>query len=321
VGQGGVKENTMANNVNDLFCDLLYRLREAPTQHSRNGMVRTLEDPILFQMRRPYERVLFCPQRRANPYFHVMETVWMFAGQNEVDWLLPFNRRMNEYANEGIINGAYGHRWLYYFHRNQIGSVVRELQRDPGSRQAVIGMYDPNIDFHDHWRDRPCNTHIYFRKRGHHLDMTVCNRSNDVVWGACGANAVHLTYLHELVAAGLKCFIGRYNVMSNNLHIYQHHWDLLRNPQSHDKYRERDLFTVPLIGDKDNVMEFLNECEMFIKYDQEITYSNRWLETVAKPMYGHYMSRLNGDKYSYDIEETEDDAWALAEHLWREWHD
>ena len=49
-------------------------------------------------------------------------------------------------------------------------------------------------------KDLPCNTHVYFSIREGFLDMTVCNRSNDLIWGCCGANAVHMSFLQEYVA-------------------------------------------------------------------------------------------------------------------------
>ena len=213
-----------ANNVNDWYTDVLYKMRQAPVEHSRNGRARTCQEPQLFTIRNPSERVLFNPERNYNPYLHVMETVWMFAGSNKVDFLLPFSKQMGAYAEkDGAINGAYGHRWRQHFGRDQITGVIQELRRDPKSRQAVVGMYDPTQDWKQHWNDRPCNTHLYFRKVDGKLDMTVCNRSNDAVWGMCGANAVHMTYLQELVAAGLRCPVGKYHVMTNNLHLYEHH--------------------------------------------------------------------------------------------------
>ncbi len=312
----------MADNVNGLFADLLYRLRDCPIEESRNGMVRAVQEPIVFGVNNPHERVLFNPMRKSNPYFHVMETVWMFAGEDDAKWLEPFNRNIMSYAEaNGRIHGAYGHRWRNRWHRDQIAGVVRQLKRDPNTRQAVIAMWDSIEDYHIHWKDRPCNTHIYFRQVNGRLDMTICNRSNDVVWGACGANIVHMSYLHELVATASRLPMGKYRVMCNNLHIYQHHWPMLDNPLSYNIYDAQDLFTMPVLEpERQDLQEFLNECEQFIKYTDEIEYKSRWLEHVAKPMYNHYQSRLNGDYHSYDIEETQDDAWALAEKYWREWH-
>ena len=37
-------------------------------------------------------------------------------------------------------------------------------------------------------KDVPCNTHAYFAINAEgSLDLTVCNRSNDLVWGCLGA--------------------------------------------------------------------------------------------------------------------------------------
>ena len=59
-------------------------------------------------------------------------------------------------------------------------------------------------------KDLPCNTHVYFSIRDGFLDMTVCNRSNDLIWGCCGANAVHMSYLQEYVAIMCGVDIGFY---------------------------------------------------------------------------------------------------------------
>ena len=231
----------MADNVNDLFQDLLYKVRaEGNLQETRNGKAYSMKTPTLFSMRYPDERVLFHPERKANPYFHVMETVWMFAGSKDVEWLQQFNKGIARYADsDGTINGAYGHRWLHHFGVDQIRNAINELNRDPDTRQAVIVMYDPSTDYLPHYNDRPCNTNIYFRKREDRLDMTICNRSNDIVWGACGANAVHMSYLHELVAASTNLRQGTYYVMSNNLHIYEPHWHFLDHPLCVDLYGAR----------------------------------------------------------------------------------
>jgi hypothetical protein len=52
------------------------------------------------------------------------------------------------------------------------------------------------------------------------LDITVTNRSNDLVWGLLGANYVHFSVLQEYVAARLGVAVGKYHHFSNNLHAY-----------------------------------------------------------------------------------------------------
>jgi len=316
----------MADNVNDLFTDLLYKVRtEGVKEETRNGPVLTIPHPTLFSMENPRRRVLFNPERKANPYFHVMETVWMFAGSDSVEWLKQFNQGMLNYAEpNGLVNGAYGSRWRKHFKVDQIENVVRELQRDQNSRQAVISMYDPTRDYLSHWKDRPCNTTIYFRTNQHgNLDMTICNRSNDLVWGACGANAVHMSYLQELVASAVGMNVGRYYVMSNNLHLYEPHWGLLESPQTYDRYTNTSECTnlYPLLGWGEDYETLLQECEVFTKYETNHDYHSNWINNVVIPMYEHYMCRLNGDYSSYDVFETLDDAWCQAERDWRSWND
>lgn len=310
----------MAHNVNDLYSDLLMRLRECPEEQTRNGPVKSIRRPSIWSMRNPLERVLFNPQRKANPYFHIMETVWMLAGENKVDFLLPFNANMDMYANDGIVNGAYGHRWRNHFYRDQIIGVINELTRDIDSRQAVMVMYDPKIDYQVNWKDRPCNTHIYFRTVGGTLDMTVCNRSNDAVWGLAGANAVHMTYLQELIARTLRVPVGTYYVMTNNLHIYQQHWPLMHNPMGPDEYKRGDIIPLPMLLPKEDINDLLYECEQFVASDGDFPCQINWLRNTVSPMYQSYMCRKNGDYDTFDLDLIEADDWRLACKLWSDLH-
>ena len=50
--------------------------------------------------------------------------------------------------------------------------------------------------------------------------MTVSNRSNDIIWGTFGANAVHMSMLHEYVASALMLHVGKYTQISDSFHAY-----------------------------------------------------------------------------------------------------
>jgi len=311
----------LVRNVNNLWEDLRWRVKlEGKVQQSRNGKVIALQAPMLFGVKFPMERVLFCPHRQANPYLHVMEALWMLGGGQHVGFLSQFSKNMMNYAEPDtlLINGAYGHRWRRHFGRDQLMGVIRELQGNHESRQAVVAMYDPTVDWQSKWRDRPCNTHIYFRVREGKLDMTVCNRSNDLVWGACGANFVHMTYMQEFLAAALNLRVGRYWVMTNNLHVYEPHFHLLESIGNHD-----DLYPCtaePVFQGEQSPWEFLEECRLFLDHEDEGSYRSPWINRVVIPMFQHYICRKNGDKDTYDTNETEDPAWQQAENLWRTWH-
>ena len=209
-------------------------------QPSRDGPVLTMPVPVTTFYHAPTERVMFDPGRDANPFFHLFESMWMLSGSNDGKWLDnwvgDFSERFGQ--PDGRIWGAYGHRWREHFEDNwedesgdtdrldQIDAAINILSSNPNSRQVVIGMWDPGSDMRapPDVKDRPCNLSICLRVRerlgDQQLDMTVMCRSNDIVWGAYGANAVHMSILQEYVATALGMRVGYYWQVSNDFHIY-----------------------------------------------------------------------------------------------------
>lgn len=209
-------------------------------EESRAGKVRVIPTPVMTVTRCPQQRVLFSDLRDANPFFHLYEAVWMLSGRSDA---APLNRFVKDFGSQygekdGTVHGAYGHRWRRDFGFDQLNAVVEKLKKDRGTRQAVIQMWDcdvgANNDLQGQWNDRPCNTHIYLRIREEKmlldadnipgnlplLDMTVCCRSNDAMWGCHGANAVHFSILQEYIAARVGVVVGHLYQLSNNYHIY-----------------------------------------------------------------------------------------------------
>ncbi len=202
---------------------------------SRNGTVRFFDGPVTTTYRLPTERVMFWPDRDANPFFHLMEGLWMLAGRNDLAFVTKFVKRMASFSDDGrTLHGAYGFRWRHHFGYNQVVNAIQRLRADPTDRRVVISMWDGLIDTakaEDGGRDVPCNTHIYvcMNQVTGHLDITVCCRSNDIVWGAYGANAVHFSMLHEFIASAVGVPVGRYHQVSNNLHVYDDVWQQVRS--------------------------------------------------------------------------------------------
>lgn len=317
-----------ANNVPQAYTEAIIKLRTCGEEEmSRNGPVITSQDPVLLQIQRPTERVLFDKVRNANPFFHVMEFVWMMAGENDVRWIEQFNKRFREYADPGtdVIHAGYGHRWIKHFGRNQIQAVGDLLRLEPNTRRAVIVMWDPRVDLSSH-NDLPCNTQIMFRVvtsnievGGGMLDMTVINRSNDLIWGMLGANAVHMTYLHELVAyiAGFR--VGLYKVFTNNLHIYKNmpNFDNIwatRVPE--DDYRRLGVEPTPLLQRDETYPMLVQDCVELMDLDGECNSDfvprTFWVANVAWPMYEAYMERLRGNDGMNHVSEIQATDWRLA---------
>lgn len=224
-----------ANHVDHALFEMMRLLNShGIKKDSRNGEVLELEDPVTTKYKCPKHRVLFSPERDANPFFHLIEALWMLAGRRDVEIPAYYVKGMRKYSDDGVtLHGAYGYRWREHFGFDQLTEVVRRLKKDPNDRQCVISMWDPTpVEEYHHlgandllgdWADRPCNTHIYLRVNGHfnkYLDMTVCCRSNDSIFGAAGANSVHFSVLQEYLAARIGVFVGQMYQVSNNLHAY-----------------------------------------------------------------------------------------------------
>lgn len=240
-----------ARNVNDAFSEATWKINVwGVEEDSRNGKCLVATEPVLTCYSKPLERMLWEPKRDANPFFHVMEAMWMLAGRNDVESVSKYARQIAEYSDDGVtLNGAYGYRWRNHFEHDQIDWVIKHLKAQPNSRRAVLGMWDPMEDppAIDHGSsDVPCNTHAYFRVNQGRLNMTVCCRSNDIVWGCYGTNAVHMSYLMEYVACALGVMVGRYYQFSNNWHMYERHYWLLKTTTEIDWYSVGMYHMTPL---------------------------------------------------------------------------
>lgn len=232
---------------------------------TRNGEALVLPGPCTTVYRKPTERVLFYPERDANPFFHFMEGLWLLAGRDDVAYLAKYVKRIETFSDDGVtLRGSYGRRWLYPY--DQLETIIRLLTDYPRSRRAVLSMWRDEIDLcaDEHMKDVPCNLNILFwRAEGEdreRLHMTVTCRSNDIIWGAYGANAVHFSMLQEYMAARLGCDVGYYWQVSNNYHAYT---DVLRKvgrtPRGLNYYVQGLVEPYPMVADPTTWMQCLEE--------------------------------------------------------------
>lgn len=207
--------------------------------HSRNGPVIRFPEPVCLEYPDPRRRILDSPIRDANHVFHFFETMWMFAGLDTVAPLDLYNSGMKQYSDDGIrFEAAYGFRWRYHFGFDQLITAVEKLRANPEDRRIVIQMWDPAELFKKDGKDFACNQQIlldtrYDAVRGYILDMTVTNRSNDLIYGMMGSNLVHFSMLHEYLAYHAGLSLGTYYQISKNAHLY------LENPVSKRCYQKR----------------------------------------------------------------------------------
>jgi hypothetical protein len=212
-----------ARNVHQALPEAVWSLRTSGVERdSRNGKVLIMPTPVTTVYLRPVERVLFWPERDANPFFHLLESMWMLSGRRDIEPLTKIVKRMQDFSDDGIVqHGAYGHRWRVFFGKNQLRQIISQLEKNREDRRCVLQMWDAREDLGRNGRDVPCNTTATFQINSEGaLDLAVFCRSNDIVWGAYGANAVHFSFLLEYVATCLNVPIGRYYQISVNWHGY-----------------------------------------------------------------------------------------------------
>lgn len=337
--------NLDARNVNDAYRMGMRTLADyGEVQDSRNGPVRRLFQPVATTYHAPVERVLFDAQRDANPFFHLIESLWMIAGRDDLASLTPYVKGMANYSDDGVIlHGAYGHRWRNHFwdnkvdHIDQLDWVVGRLRRDPTDRRVVIQMWNPEVDvaMSHTGKDVPCNLTALPTVSQGCLNLTVFCRSNDAVWGAYGANAVHFSFLLEYLAARLGLQVGWYTQISNNFHAYLETTPAL-DEVLYDPYLTGAVTPYPIFAGWDLAgAEGMDEIrrERIIREDLRIFFDHGWREAatkarwpllrqVAAPMaaaHEHWKKSRGEDRYlgSLEIlEQVQASDWRLASVGW-----
>lgn len=332
-------------NVNEIYHKSINLVRtKGVLQPSRAGDVLAVPEPVVLETLRPMERVLLDPKRDANPFFHMMEALWMLAGRRDVTFLdrfvRDFSQRFGEEDGDGW--GAYGHRWRKHFDNpylytsplDQLNVIIHKLKKDPLDRRVVIAMWDPSSDLTTEANDLPCNTHIYPRIVNGALDLMICCRSNDTIWGAAGANAVHFSFLLEYLAGRIGVGVGTLRQMTTNLHGYTATLAKVGEPSTFDPYvqytfpstpQQSLLSTLPIGTDwehwDEDLLYFLSIVEKHDWDPDKYKFRNEWFTRTAVPMwYSHAYWRLGHPKSAYltIANQIEAPDWRLAAQQWLE---
>ncbi len=303
-----------ARNAHQALPEALYQIQRCGVKRdTRNGPVLRFPGPCTIVYQKPLERVMFWPERDANPFFHLLESLWMLAGRNDVKYPASIVPRMASFSDDGeTFNGAYGYRWKGHFKQDpqdsmaslpidQIETIVQALVINPDCRRQVLSMWDCEHDLGLQSKDLPCNLNACFEVQDGHLNMMVCNRSNDLVWGALGANVVHFSILQEYMAVLGGFQIGTYTQVSFNMHLYlDTHAELMETLGSYARYPGSALpirlcpyesgavepcpLVTPYEKSPADARKFLRDTEMFIDQGPALGMTDHFIKRVALPL-------------------------------------
>lgn len=328
-------------------------------RNSRNGSVLAMPEPVTTCYARPLERVVFWADREANPFFHLYESLWMLAGRDDIYPLTRYVKRMESFSDNGLTQrGAYGKRWRDWFpdfgssatstampsssaRRDQLRIIARRLSEDWNDRRCVLQMWDAPHDLDVATKDAPCNIAATLQ-RGvlGALDLVVFCRSNDIVWGAYGANAVHFSFMQEYVARLIGCDVGTYEQVSVNYHAYAETFAQvvsLRNvfdglhsipepipdPYVDDRVRVARMPKADVLDQEIRGLLWLADNGVsFDMWHESGHCPSEWFRDIARVLHAHYLWRVETGRLRYErpLEELsladEKTDWVVAAREW-----
>jgi len=315
-----------ARNVNEALPLGLFHIREMHRAITpRDAATLEYPEPVCTVFRKPQERVMFDPRRDANPFFHLMEALWILAGRKDVEWIARYNAQIANYSDDGkSFHAAYGYRL-----KDQIEPVIDLLIREPHTRRAVLQIWDSQLDLNHQGKDIPCNSMVFLKIRDDKLHISVANRSNDIIWGAYGANAVQFSMIQEYLAGRLDVGVGEYRQVSDSYHVYTEGpgkaiWDKCSDIEpagTIDPYKWGTVEPYPFMTEP---AAFDDDLQMFmgggVSCAGDAFYHNAFFEEVAEPMvrsWGYYKLRQFDCAIS-EAETVQATDWQLACVEWLE---
>lgn len=155
--------------------------------------------------------------------FLVAEAAWIMSGDNRVDTISPFSKRISQFSDDGVtFFGAYGPKVV-----QQLPYVVDALMLDHDTRQAVINIWR---EAPPESKDIPCTLSHQFLLRndevlGPQLHLNTTMRSSDAWLGwpydtFNGSMLAGLVCLH-LRSLGKPVLPGTMTMTMGSSHLYE----------------------------------------------------------------------------------------------------
>jgi len=183
-----------------------------------------LDYTMRFDMTYP---VITHPARNLGYKFMAAEAAWILSGDNRVETILPYAKRIKEFSDDGIrFFGAYGPRIV-----DQLSYVVDTLVKDPDSRQAVMTIWRPNPRI---TKDVPCTVSVQWVIREGKLHCLDKMRSSDA-WLGWPYDVFNFSMLSAMIAVEYWMrtseYIepGTFSLSATSQHIYERNYENVKD--------------------------------------------------------------------------------------------
>lgn len=196
--------------------------------------------PKYFEIENPRDRLLNIKCRSRIDKYIFGELMWYLSGRDDIEFIDKYSKVWAKLSDDNVHNNsAYG-KYIFgqmprkgygvnYDNNNEFYSqweyAKETLQKDPYSRQAVIHIKP--IQMYN-TKDVTCTFLLQFFIRDNKLDMIVCMRSNDILFGTT-YDVFMFTFLQELMAVELDLELGTYKHFASNMHIYKKDMETIDN--------------------------------------------------------------------------------------------
>jgi len=185
-----------------------------------------------FTILNPRKRIPHVKSRKFSMHYMIAELLWYISGSNSTEWISNYSSFWKHISDDGTTaNSAYGSRIFKKHDRIsnkefvQWDYIIKELKDDPDSRRAVIHIRSPADSIHAKL-DVPCTLSLQFFIRNGKLHQVVSMRSSDLILGIA-YDIPAFTFLQEMLALELDVGLGTYTHISNSLHIYEKHFEMV----------------------------------------------------------------------------------------------
>lgn len=196
----------------------------------------------------------------------IKEILWIYQDQsNDLD-LLKNKYDITWWDDWDIGDRTIGQRYGATVKRYKLmDKLLDGLKNEPYGRRHIINLYQYQ-DFDDSDGLYPCAMETQWSVRGEYLDMTLIQRSSDLLV-ANAINKIQYVALQMMVARHVGLKQGVFCHYVNNAHIYDRHIDQAKEILSRKSQEDSESIRLVLNPDKTNFYDFTIDDFTMENYD------------------------------------------------------
>lgn len=264
------------------YADLVNHVLKNGTRRDPRG-IATLDAGWTTVVMRDVQRALpLGIGRNVNRRIAAVEALQLMGAFSDPALTIAASKNFAQFTEpNGTFHGAYGKRI-----GTQLAYVLRKLKHDRDTRQAVITLWDADMDNIPDKKDYPCTTALIFSLIDDRLELNVTMRSQDV-WLGTPYDWFQFTQLQQTAAKLLDVWPGIYRHTTVSTHLYSTNFDdtaRLTEPPSPSSTEWQ-----PLGFDSVDITNLYDTARSIARGDVNVAYlsrNERWYHEQITPLLG-----------------------------------